>query len=60
MSWRLVELLEEAFHVDDPVEMKVEWIVRVVVDGWHCSSFPKCHRHLDHELQQDGMCGGQV
>ena len=60
MSWRLVELLEEAFHVDDPVEMKVEWIELVVMGGWHCSNFPKCHRHLHHELQHDGMCSEQV
>ena len=60
MWWHLVELLEEAFHVEDPVGKMVEQVEQVEVDCLYRSRRPKCHHHQDQECHLDGMCDEQV
>ena len=60
MWWHQVELLEEAFHVEDPGVKMVEQVEQAEVDYLYCSNRPKRHHRLDQECQLDGMCGEQV
>ena len=60
MWWHLVELLEEACHVEDPVGKMVGQVEQVEVDCLYRSSRPKCHHHQDQECHLDGMCDEQV
>ena len=55
-----MELLEGAFHVDDPVGKMVEQVELDEVDCLPCSKRPKCHHHQEPEFQSDGMYDEQV